>query len=126
QSVTWRQMLGLYVLPGLAWAFAFAVLVPGRTGPAPPPIPLRNTFARMAASPPVYLLCAQHFFRAAAMALFFTWFPRYLQETRGLSQSESGTWALWPGVAAMTGGILGGIVSDVLLKVTGNRRHSRQ
>jgi len=123
---SWREILGLYVLPGLAWAFMFTVLVPGRARTAAPPDPLGEAFARMAASPAMLLLCAQHFFRAAAMALFFTWFPRYLQETRGVSQTESGSLALWPGLAAMVGGVLGGVVSDLVLKRTGSRRLSRQ
>jgi sugar phosphate permease len=106
---TWRQVLGLYVLPGLVWAFCFAVIVPARRGPAPPPAPLGETFARMAASPPMLLLCAQHFFRAAAMALFFTWFPRFLQETFAVTESESGRWAMWPGLAAMVGGVFVGM-----------------
>jgi sugar phosphate permease len=124
--VSWRELLGLYVLPGLAWAFAFTVLVPARVGPAPRLDPLGETFARMAASPTMYLLSAQHFFRAAAMALFFTWFPRFLQETRGVTQFESGVLAMWPGVGAVTGGVLGGIASDAILRHTGNRRLSRQ
>jgi sugar phosphate permease len=122
---SWRQLLGLYVLPGLAWAFAFAMIVPRRREPvvAAPP---EGTFTRMVRSPPMLLLCAQQFFRAAAMALFFTWFPRFLQETFGLSEFASGKLAVWPGVGVVLGGILGGITSDTLLKVTGSRRLSRQ
>jgi sugar phosphate permease len=125
-SFEWRMVLGLYVLPGLAWAFAFAMIVPGRQGPAPPADPLRDTFARLAASTPMRLLCAQQFFRGAAMALFFTWFPRFLQESFGVSQLESGQLAMWPGLAAMVGGVFGGIVSDLILHWTGSRRLSRQ
>lgn len=125
-SFSWRQVLGLYVLPGLAWVYVFALIVPARRGPAPPPAPLAETFARMLGSPPMLLLCTQHFFRAAAMALFFTWFPRYLQETRGVTPTESGSLAMWPGLAAMVGGVLGGITSDLILKLTGSRRLSRQ
>jgi len=123
---TWRQMLGLYVLPGLVWAFWFLVIVPTHHGRPGPPVPFRSTFARMAASPPMILLCAQQFFRAAAMALFFTWFPRFLQESFAVSESESGQFAMWPGLAAMVGGVFGGLVSDAILDRTGNRRLSRQ
>jgi sugar phosphate permease len=126
QSFTWRDLLGLYVLPGLAWACLFALVVPTHGGPAAARDPLGETFARMAASPTMYLLSAQHFFRAAAMALFFTWFPRFLQETHEVSQLESGMLAMWPGVAAVVGGVVGGIASDVILRRTGNRRLSRQ
>ena len=124
--VSWRQLLGLYVLPGLVWAFAFAMIVPERRGSATTPTPLLETIGRMAASPPMWLLCAQQFFRASAMALFFTWFPRFLQETRGVTQTESGSLAFWPGLAAMVGGVLGGLTSDSILAMTGSRRWSRQ
>jgi MFS family permease len=124
--VSWRQLLGLYVLPGMVWAFAFAMIVPDRRGPSIAPAPFLETIGRMASSAPMWLLCAQQFFRAAAMALFFTWFPRFLQETRGVTQTESGSLALWPGLAAMVGGVLGGLTSDAILAITGNRRWSRQ
>jgi|SRR5262245_5783650 len=123
---SWREMLGLYTLPGFLWALCFLAIVPSRRRPAGPPAPIGETFARMAASPPMLLLCAQQFFRAAAMALFFTWFPRFLQETFAATESESGQWAMWPGLAAMVGGVIGGFASDVILDRTGNRRLSRQ
>jgi sugar phosphate permease len=124
--VSWRQLLGLYVIPGLAWAWAFALIVPNHRRAAVAQAPFGETLSRIIHSPPMMLLCAQQFFRAAAMALFFTWFPRFLQETRGVGETESGELAMWPGLAAMVGGILGGITSDLLLKLTGNRRLSRQ
>jgi sugar phosphate permease len=126
ELVTWRQLLGLYVIPGIAWACAFALIIPSQRRANGTPAPFGETLSRIVHSPPMMLLCAQQFFRAAAMALFFTWFPRFLQETRGVTETESGKLALWPGLAAMAGGILGGTTSDVLLKLTGNRRVSRQ
>jgi predicted MFS family arabinose efflux permease len=126
KAFTWRELLGLYVIPGVAWACLFALAVPARRGPAAPLEPLGETFARMAGSPTMYLLGAQQFLRAAAMAFFFTWFPRFLQETRGVSQFDSGVLAMWPGLAAVSGGVLGGIASDAILRQTWNRRLSRQ
>jgi MFS family permease len=123
---SWRELLGLYVLPGLVWAAAFAVTVPNRGGPVGRHDSFGEVLSRMATSPTMYLLSAQHFFRAAAMALFFTWFPRFLQETRGVTEFESGMLAVWPGVGAVAGAVLGGIASDVILRKTGNRRLSRQ
>jgi MFS family permease len=43
-----------------------------------------------------------------------------------VTQTESGTLAFWPGLAAMVGGVLGGLTSDLILAATGNRRWSRQ
>ena len=126
KSFTWREMLGLYVLPGLIWAIAFGFVVPSAKERLPAAVPMGNAINRMATSLPMILLCAQMFLRAGAMAFFFTWFPRFLQETRGVSQSESGELAVWPGIGAMIGGLLGGLTSDWLLRATGHARLSRQ
>src|SRR6478735_7415508 len=72
------------------------------------------------------LLCLQQLTRAGATALFFTWFPRFLQETKGLTTAESGALAAWPLVAGMAGGPVGGVLSDWLLHKTGSTRLSRQ
>ena len=72
------------------------------------------------------LLCGQQFLRASAIAFFYTWFPRFLQESKGLSQSDSGALASWPPLAGMCGGLVGGLLSDWLLRRTGNHRLSRQ
>jgi nitrate/nitrite transporter NarK len=72
------------------------------------------------------LLCLQQFFRAGAMVFFFTWFPRFLKEARGLGSLEAGALAAWPCVGGMLGGMLGGTFSDWLLRKTGNPRLSRQ
>jgi MFS transporter, ACS family, aldohexuronate transporter len=122
----WQQLLRIYMLPGLLWVAVFALVVPDRRDAAPQTGSLAATIGRMATSFPMQLLCLQQFLRAAAMVFFFTWFPRFLQETWQVSQFESGQLAWWPGVGAMFGGISGGIVSDWLLKVTGRRRISRQ
>jgi len=126
RGVSWQQLLGFYVLPGVLWAAAFVVVVPDRRDPAPQSASVGATFRRMAVRVPMQLLCLQQFLRAAAMVFFFTWFPRFLQETRGLTQLESGQLASWPGIGAVCGGVLGGIVSDGLLKATGSLRLSRQ
>lgn len=124
--VSWRGMLVCYVLPGLVWALAFAVLVPNRVAPPAATVTLGEGLRRMVSSLPMQLLCLQMFLRAAAMAFFYTWFPRFLQETRNLSPAESGSFAIWPGVGGVVGGLLGGLISDGVLRLTGNRRWSRQ
>jgi nitrate/nitrite transporter NarK len=60
------------------------------------------------------------------MAFFYTWFARFLQETKGLSEQQAGTLAFWPPFAGAFGGLLGGLLSDWLLRRTGNARLARQ
>lgn len=125
--LTWQQILAVYAVPGLLWSFAFALIVPAPDAPltettTTQPIP----WLRMLTNTNMQLLCCQQFLRAAATALFFTWFPRYLQETKGVTPAESGQYAAWPLLAGMVGGLLGGTLSDWLLRTTGSTRVSRQ
>lgn len=125
--LSWQSIFALYALPGLLWALVFAVRVP-RLDPQPPPTapaePIR--WSKLVTDPHMVLLCVQQLLRAGAMAFFFTWFPRFLQETKGVSQLDAGTLAAWPCVGGMLGGLFGGVASDRLLKRTGNPRLSRQ
>ena len=128
--LSWQEILAVYAIPGLLWAIAFALIVPAPDRPhsALDPhtreAPIR--WSRFLTDRQMLLLCAQQFLRAAASALFFTWFPRYLQETKGVSPLESGNLAAWPLLAGMLGGLLGGTASDWLLRRTDNPRLSRQ
>jgi MFS family permease len=141
--LTWPEILALYMVPGLVWALLFAYFVPQPDSPMvlgganrdpdpppddwePPPTAPPVPWARLLTDRHMILLCAQQFMRAAAFALFFTWFPRYLQETKGVSEAESGTLAMWPLIVGMFGGLLGGTISDWLLRRTDNARLSRQ
>ena len=60
------------------------------------------------------------------MVIFFTWFARVLAETRDLSESEAGGLASWPPFVGAFGGVLGGLISDWILKRTDNPRLARQ
>jgi nitrate/nitrite transporter NarK len=72
------------------------------------------------------LLCFQQFLRAGAMVFFYTWFARFLQETKGLTTQAAGALAFWPPFAGAFGGLSGGLLSDWLLRRTGNSRIARQ
>lgn len=124
--VAWQTTLLVVAVPGILWAISYRAFVPDRYEPKADAMPFTVAFAAMFRSPSMILLCSQQFFRSAAMTFFWTWFPRFLQETRGVSQDSSGYFASLPGIAAMLGGILGGITSDWLLRTTGNRRLARQ
>ena len=47
---------------------------------------------------------------------FLTWFPVYLVKERGLSILQAGFAAVLPALCGFVGGILGGVISDLLLR----------
>ncbi|HJS44981.1 MAG TPA: MFS transporter [Rhizomicrobium sp.] len=52
-----------------------------------------------------------------ALTYFFaTWFPVYLIKARGFSITEAGFAAALPALAGFAGGVLGGVLSDLLLR----------
>ena len=125
----WRLLLAAYSIPGLLWAILFWWWIPDSKLPATQadlrPVPAVD-WSRMLSSVPLGLLCAQQFFRAAGMVFFMTWFPTFLQKTRGVSQFDSGWLTTVAGIGAVVGSLTGGFFSDWLLKKTLSQRLSRQ
>lgn len=127
--VRWRMLLAAYSIPGIFWSLLFLTSVSKESLPCteilnqqPAPI----DWTRMIHSLPMALLCGQQFFRAAGMVFFMTWFPTFLQKTRGVSLLDSGVLTTVAGVGGVIGSLTGGFFSDWLLKRTGNSRLSRQ
>ncbi len=151
-AVGWRWMFALYSLPGLLWAAWFwwwfrntprehaavneaermriesgrpqAVPVEDGKGakPAAPSIP----WLQLLSSPAMWCICGQQFFRAAGYMFFTSWFATYLQEGRGVTIIKSGFLTMLPLLAVVVGSMLGGAISDAVLKRTGSRRLARQ
>ena len=51
---------------------------------------------------------------------FLTWFPVYLVKERGMTILQAGFVAVLPALCGFIGGILGGVISDVILRKTGS------
>ena len=62
----------------------------------------------IARSPVMWLLCGQQICRAAGYMFFASWFPTFLQETRGVSIAESGYLQGLILAGTLTGGLVGG------------------
>lgn len=132
----WRLLLFAYSLPGIAWAAMFLLCVPTSWLPSHRELTISTSLSHkqtpaidwriMFTSVPLGLLCAQQFLRAAAMVFFVTWFPTFLQETRGVSLHNSGLITTLVGIGGVVGSLTGGIFSDWLLNKTGNSRLARQ
>jgi sugar phosphate permease len=131
-EMSWRVILLAYAFPGIAWAVLFYASVreprsstTSAAGPGQAEL-ASDVFHRIVSSPSMWLLCAQQFLRAAAMIFFATWFPTFLQESRHVSVAQSGYLTAFAGGGAILGSLLGGIVSDRVLRLTGSHRLSRQ
>jgi sugar phosphate permease len=57
---------------------------------------------------------------------YLTWYPTYLREYRGLSILALGFWGSIPLLAGMAGDVVGGWLSDITLKRTGNAKLARR
>ena len=77
-------------------------------------------------SPAMWCICGQQFFRAAGYTFFTSWFATYLQEARGVTIKGSGMLTMLPLLAVVAGSLIGGGVSDGILRRTGSRRLARQ
>jgi sugar phosphate permease len=57
---------------------------------------------------------------------YLTWYPTYLREHRGLSVAALGFWGSIPLFAGMLGDVVGGSMSDLILKRTHNAKLARR
>jgi sugar phosphate permease len=131
-TISWRWVFALYALPGILWAILFYLWIrdePPAIAPAESAPRLAgeaDVWRAIAASPSMWLLCGQQFFRAAAMIFFLTWFPTFLVESRGVTLQHASYLTTLVGIGVVAGAVPGGFCSDKLLVLTGNRRLSRQ
>jgi sugar phosphate permease len=66
-----------------------------------------------------------HSFTSTLPDMFYVnWIPTYLRD-RGFSMVEMGMYASLPLLGGAVGGLFGGTLNDVLIKLSGNRRFSR-
>jgi sugar phosphate permease len=139
----WRWIFVWYAIPGVLWAGWFAWW--HREEPAEHPSvneAERTLFEQHApqasgatgavpwrvlvTSPAIAFLCAQQFCRAAGYIFFASWFATYLQEARHVTILGSGWLTVLPLLADVTGCMAGGVLSDAVLRRTGNAKLARQ
>ena len=145
--IGWRWVFILFAIPSILWAIGFfarfrndpkkcpavndaelELIRSGReTGDADTvvesrePTPWRSVFSNSA----MWLLCGQQMCRASGYMFFASWFPTFLQETRGVSISNSGFLQGLVFAATLTGSLTSGFLVDWVWKRTGSLRASR-
>lgn len=74
----------------------------------------------------IWLLSAMYFCYGYSIVTFLAWFPKYLDDARGLELAEMGMYASVPLAAGVLGDLAGGWFSDGLLKRSGNLKMARR
>ncbi len=141
----WRWVFALYSVPGFLWAISFflqyrnhpadhakvneAELAIIRSDRNPKDMPSTETIATPWSSilhnSTIWLLCGQQICRAAGYMFFASWFPTFLQETRGVSVKDSGYLQALVFAGVLAGSLLGGLLTDWIWRRTGSLRLSR-
>jgi ACS family glucarate transporter-like MFS transporter/ACS family D-galactonate transporter-like MFS transporter len=142
----WRWVFIAFALPGFLWSLGFLFRFRDRPSEILPPDSAElalirsgvnfddskqeqtgelTTLLSIAGSSTVWWLCGQQICRAAGYEFFASWFPTFLQKTRGVTVQQSGYMQGMVLVGALIGCILGGIVTDWVWRRTGNLSASR-
>lgn len=143
----WRWVFALFSVPGILWAIAFYIRF--RNHPeevswlnqgelkvirneSPETAPTED--AKPAAPPAkwnwvhaidLWLLCGQQICRSGGYMFFASWFPTFLQSTRGISVEASGYLQGFVLTGYLLGSIIGGGLMDWIWRRTGNLWLSR-
>jgi MFS family permease len=83
-------------------------------------------WARILGTPTVWALALMYFCYGWALAIYLDWFPKYLNEARGLKLITMTFYASLPLFAATAGDFFGGWFSDRLVIRTGNLGFARR
>src|SRR5439155_15517250 len=73
----------------------------------------------------MWALCAQAYCRAFGYDFFTSWFPAYLEKSRGVARVSSSLFAMLPLVGVGLGSTAGGFLVDIVYAWTGSKRVSR-
>ncbi|MEQ8935852.1 MAG: MFS transporter [Amphiplicatus sp.] len=77
-------------------------------------------------NPQMWLLAAMYSCYGYSIGIYLSWFPKYLVDTHDFSLAKMGFYASMPLLAGVAGDIVGGSVSDMMLKKTGDLKMARR
>lgn len=135
-SFGWRGLFLVSGAIGIVWAVIWYLVYrePGETGEAGQtekpattqavvnPANLRIAFSNRK----LWGIYIAQFCLGGTQIFFLTWFPTYLEESRGLSLIKTGALASIPYLAAFAGVLLSGFTSDFLVRKGFSREFSRK
>jgi ACS family hexuronate transporter-like MFS transporter len=112
----------LAIFPGNEQMAAIAVRPAGTTSAAAPAIGL----AQLIRNHKVLGLFLIRVFSGPITTFYWTWLPQYLRTGRGMSFLAIGIFASLPNFLGMTGNVVGGVLTDRLVKLTGSIDRGRK
>jgi MFS transporter, ACS family, D-galactonate transporter len=143
----WRFVFVGFAIPGFAWTVGFfrrfcddpndvlssesselALIRSGRSTDElnlPSRTDEPKEHLAIALSPTMWWLCGQQICRSAGAMFFASWFPTFLQKTRGISVENSGYLQGLVIGGGLVGGIVGGLLTDWIWRETKSLRLSR-
>ncbi len=140
--IGWRLTFGVFGLTGLVWCVVFrpwfrddpadhpsvtaAELAAIRRDAAPPRPAASRPWRRICTSGNLWALFWMYFCSAYGFFFFVTWLPTFLMQDHGLTLEKSGLYAALPLGFGAAGCLAGGVVSDWLIRRTGNLKWSRR
>jgi ACS family glucarate transporter-like MFS transporter len=144
QWVGWRWTFVIFSTPGVIWAAIFywwfrddpqthpgvnaaerrliAAGTVAHDGATHPPIP----WGIVLTTPQIWLMGAILMCTAANTYFYFSWYPTYLEQGRGVDSIVSGRLASIVLTGGAIGCIFGGLLMDALVSITGNPHRSRR
>ena len=81
---------------------------------------------RILGSATLWYVSMMYFCYSYCLSVYLDWFPTYLKDHRGFSLKQMGFYASLPLLAGTAGDLLGGWLSDLLVRITGHLARSRR
>ncbi len=142
ESMTWREVFLALSLPGFVVAIFFhrwfrdhpeeharvnraEIDLIQSDQPKPEQSESSSPYWPMIKSLQMWMICLQQFCRAAGYIFYVTWFPTFLQKTRGANLAESGYHTSMTLMGIVLGSASGGVISDWVYRQTRSRFWSR-
>ncbi|MDB5386078.1 MAG: sauU 2 [Planctomycetaceae bacterium] len=142
--IGWRWTFVVFSIPGVIWAGVFywwfrddpqthpavneaerkliAAGTVAHDGATHPPIP----WGLVVSAPQIWLMGAVLMCTAANSYFYYSWYPTYLEQGRGVTSIDSGRMSSIVLAGGAIGCICGGLLIDFLVKATGDRHRCRR
>jgi len=140
----WRTAFVMFGLLGLAWSAVWfwyyrdtpaehasvnqteLQLLTRSLGGARPKAAQSVPWKKILSSPTLWTLCLMYFCYSYCLAVYLDWFPTYLKNHRGFNLLQMGFYSTLPLLAGTAGDLLGGWISDIWARRTGNLKMARR